>query len=147
MIPEMGGLARRMPWLATCVYIAGLASLGLPGFSGFNAESHEFLGGFFGKAFPSATSKRVVTIIANASIVVTAVYVLRGLAAVFHGPLTNKKFETLTVAVLSERLSTGILVATLALLGMLPWLFNQLIEGSVLTIVDRLSGPNGLAAF
>jgi NADH-quinone oxidoreductase subunit M len=147
MIPEMGGLARRMPWLATCFYIAGLASLGLPGFSGFIAESHVFLGGFFGNAFHSATSMRVLTIIATASIVVTAVYVLRGLAAVFHGPLTNKKFETLTDAVLSERLSTGILVATLALLGMLPWLFNQLIEGSVLTIVDRLSGPNGLAAF
>ena len=138
MIPEMGGLARKMPWLATCFYIAGLASLGLPGFSGFIAESHVFLGGFFGNATHSIVFMRVLTVLATASIVVTAVYVLRGLASVFHGPITNSKFESLTDAVLPERLSTGILVATLVLVGMLPWLFIRLIESSVLTFVERL---------
>jgi NADH-quinone oxidoreductase subunit M len=144
MIPEMGGLARRMPWLATCFYIAGLASLGLPGLSGFIAESHVFLGGFFGNAWHSITQMRVMTVIATASVVVTAVYVLRGLASVFHGPITNKSFESLGDAVLPERLSTGLLVAVLALLGMLPWVFVRLIDGSVLTFIDRL-GPNSLA--
>jgi len=38
MISEMGGLGKVMPWLATSFYIAGLASLGLPGLSGFIAE-------------------------------------------------------------------------------------------------------------
>ena len=145
MIPEMGGLARSMPWLATCFYIAGLASLGLPGLSGFVAESHVFLGGFFGNEWHSVQAMRVLTVIATLSVVVTAVYVLRGLARVFQGPIANAEFASLGDAVLPERLSTGILVASLVLLGMLPWLFNHLIEGSVLAIVNRL-GQTGFAA-
>jgi NADH-quinone oxidoreductase subunit M len=145
MIPEMGGLAGSMPWLATCFYVAGLASLGLPGLSGFVAESHVFLGGFFGNEWHSVETMRVLTVIATLSVVVTAVYVLRGLARVFQGPIENAEFAHLGDAVLPERLSTGLLVASLALLGMLPWLFNALIEGSVLAIVNRLA-PTGFAA-
>ena len=65
MIAEMGGLAKVMPWLATVFYIAGLASLGLPGLSGFVAETHVFLGGFFGNDWTSLTVMRILTIIAT----------------------------------------------------------------------------------
>jgi len=116
----------------------------MPGLSGFVAESHVFLGGFFGNEWHSVQATRILTVIATMSVVVTAVYVLRGLARVFHGPIENVEFTKLGDAVLSERLSTGILVAMLALLGMLPWLFNHLIEGSVLAIVNRLA-PTGFA--
>ena len=37
-IPDLGGLAHRMPFLAVAFIIAGLASLGLPGLSGFVSE-------------------------------------------------------------------------------------------------------------
>ena len=42
-IPDLGGLATRMPFIATVFLIAGLASLGLPGLSGFVAEVLVFL--------------------------------------------------------------------------------------------------------
>jgi len=138
MIPEMGGLAKVMPWLATCFYIAGLASFGLPGLSGFVAESHVFLGGFFGNPWHSGTAMRVLTVLATMSIVVTAVYVLRGLGRVFQGPILNPEFLKLTDAELPERISTGVLVATLATVGMLPWFFIDLIESSLFPLVNRL---------
>jgi NADH-quinone oxidoreductase subunit M len=138
MIPEMGGLAKVMPWLASSFYIAGLASLGLPGLSGFIAESHVFLGGFFGNQWHDITLMRTLTVLATMSIVVTAVYVLRGLAKVFHGTISNPEFEKLTDATLPEKLSTGILLATLAVGGMFPRLFIDLIEGSIFPILNRL---------
>jgi len=138
LIPEMGGLAKVMPWLATCFYIAGLASFGLPGLSGFVAESHVFLGGFFGNPWHSGIAMKVLTVLATMSIVVTAVYVLRGLGRVFQGPILNPEFQKLTDANLPERISTGVLVATLAVVGMLPWFFIDLIESSLYPLVNRL---------
>lgn len=138
VIPDMGGLAKVMPWLATCFYIAGLASLGLPGLAGFIAESHVFLGGFFGNEWSNRTFTLILTIIAVSSIVVTAVYVLRGLAQVFTGPITNSDFAKLSDATLTEKISTGILVATMVFAGLFPWYFIDMIESSVMPFVNRL---------
>ncbi len=138
IVTEMGGLAKVMPWLAVCFYVAGLASLGLPGLAGFIAESHVFLGGFIGNPWTDATTMRVLTVIATMSIVVTAVYVLRGLGQVFQGPL-KEQFKTITDATLTEKISTGVLVATLAIVGLAPWFFIDLIEGAIYPLINRLS--------
>ena len=139
-IPEMGGLGKVMPWLASCFYIAGLASLGLPGLAGFVAETHVFLGGFFGHEWANPMITRLLTVLATLSIVVTAVYVLRGLATAFQGPITNDHYLELTDANIPERLSTGILVATLVIAGVLPWLLINLIEPSLFPFINRLHG-------
>lgn len=138
MIPEMGGIAQKMPWLATCFYIGGLASLGLPGLSGFVAETHVFLGGFFGNPSMNSWYVTLLTILATGSIVVTAVYVLRGLAQVFQGPMNHHEFSELTDATTSEKWSTGILVATLAFVGLLPWYLIDLIESAIMPLINRL---------
>ena len=62
-----------MPFLSVGYVIAGLANLGLPGFSGFIAEMTIFNGSFEN----ADTFHRCCTIIAITSIVVTAVYILR----------------------------------------------------------------------
>ncbi len=146
MLDQMGGLAKKMPWLAAAFYIAGLASLGLPGLSGFVAETHVFLGGFFGNIWASSGVMKALAIIATMSIVVTAVYVLRGLARVFYGPITNHDFEKITDATLPERISTGLLVAVLFAVGLAPFLFVNMIESSLLPILNRLH-QTGAAAF
>ncbi len=69
-IREMGGLMKIMPYLGVCYVIAGLASLGLPGLSGFVAEMTVFVGAFQ----ETDTFHRVFTIIACTSIVITAVH-------------------------------------------------------------------------
>lgn len=137
-IPAMGGLAKVMPWFAVTFYIAGLASLGLPGLSGFVAESHVFLAGFFGNPWSHPVATRVLTVLATCSIVVTAVYVLRGLAGVFHGPIRDPHHAELTDAVFTEKLSTGILTAVLIVAGLAPFLLVELIESSLFPMVNRL---------
>ena len=67
-IPDMGGLASRMPFLASAMIVAGLASLGLPSLSGFVSEVLVFLGAFSVWSWPTA--------IAVFSIVITAGYIL-----------------------------------------------------------------------
>lgn len=146
IIPDMGGLGKVMPYLAVCFYIAGLASLGLPGLAGFVAESHVFLGGFFGNEWGDQTLIRALTVIATMSIVVTAVYVLRGLANVFHGPIVNPEFEKISDATLPEKLSAGILVATLAIVGLMPGYCIELIESAIMPMVNRLHDSGALAA-
>ena len=56
-IRQMGGLMKIMPFLAVCYVIAGFASLGLPGLSGFVAEMTIFVGSFQ----ETATLNRVLT--------------------------------------------------------------------------------------
>ena len=94
MINEMGGLMKVIPFLSVCYVIAGLASLGLPGFSGFVAEMTVFVGAF---QHPELFY-RVVTIVAASSIVITAVYILRVIAILLLGPVNNEHHEHLTDA-------------------------------------------------
>ena len=68
-IRMMGGLMKIMPFLAVCYVIAGMASLGLPGLSGFVAEMTIFVGSFQ----HTDMFHRVFTIVACCSIVITAV--------------------------------------------------------------------------
>ena len=70
---NMGGLMKIMPVISVFWVISGLASLGLPGFSGFVSEMTIFTGAFQ----YSDPLHRTLTIIACSSIVITAVYILR----------------------------------------------------------------------
>ena len=72
-IRQMRGLMKIMPFLAVGYVIAGLANLGLPGFSGFVAEMTVFVGAFE----VNDLFHRTVTIIACTSIVITAVQMER----------------------------------------------------------------------
>src|SRR5688500_13926314 len=44
LVSQMGGLLKVMPFICSVFFIAGLCSLGLPGFSGFVAEMTVFVG-------------------------------------------------------------------------------------------------------
>lgn len=138
IIPDMGGLAKVMPWLAVAFYIAGFASLGLPGFSGFIAESQIFMGGFFGNKWHSETMMRTLTVLATMSIVVTAVYVLRGLGTVFLGPIRDPHYEELNDACFTEKLTTGILILSMIVVGFYPRILIDMIEPAIYPILNRL---------
>ena len=114
-IREMGGLMKIMPFLSVCYVIAGFASLGLPGLSGFIAEMTVFVGSFQ----HTDTFHRVFTIVACTSIVITAVYILRVVGKLLYGPVQNEAHRQLTDASWFERLSAITLIAAVAGLGML----------------------------
>ena len=133
-VREMGGLMKVMPFLSVCFVIAGLASLGLPGLSGFVAEMTVFVGSFE----HTDTFHRDFTIVACSSIVITAVYILRMVGKVFYGSVLNKDHLALTDAVWFERLSVVVLIVAIAGLGMAPLWVSNMINDSLLPVVQQL---------
>jgi NADH-quinone oxidoreductase subunit M len=133
-IREMGGLMKVMPFASVCYVIAGLASLGLPGLSGFVAEMTVFVG-----AFEHAdTFRRVLTIVATCSIVITAVYILRTVAKTLYGPVQDPNHLHLTDATWYEKISAVGLIAFIAALGMFPSGVAEMIRNSLEPIILRL---------
>jgi len=124
-IREMGGLMKVMPFLSVSYVIAGLANLGLPGLSGFVAEMTIFVGAFeVNNAF-----SRTLTVIATASIVITAVYILRLIGKILYGPAQHTASPTLTDATWDERLALLCLIAAIAGMGMMPMGVRLVING------------------
>ena len=133
-IREMSGLMKVMPFLAVCYVIAGLASLGLPGLSGFVAEMTIFVGSWE----HTDMFHRVFTAIACCSIVITAVYILRVVGKVLYGEVENKHHLTLTDAVWHERLPVITLIVVIAAIGMAPLWISNMIDGGVAPIIGQL---------
>ena len=125
-IREMGGLMKVMPILSVCYVIAGLASLGLPGLSGFVAEMTIFVGAFE----HTDLFRRVFVIFGVSAIVITAVYILRVVGKILFGPVQDKHHEELTDAVWHEKIATFGLIIAIAGIGIAPlWLSNMIGEG------------------
>lgn len=132
-IRQMSGLMKIMPCLAVCYVIAGLANLGLPGFSGFIAEMTIFVG-----SFESAdTFHRACTIIATCSIVITAVYILRTVGKFLYGEVNNPEFLQLKDASWDEKVAVFTLIVCVAGLGLLPSWASDLISISVEPIITQ----------
>jgi len=131
----MGGLMKVIPFLGVVYVIAGLASLGLPGFSGFVAEMTIFIGSYQ----HTDVFHRVITIVAASSIVITAVYILRVVGILLLGPIKNDHFLELTDAKWYERISTISLVLAITAIGMAPLWLSDMINFSLAPIVERIS--------
>lgn len=117
-INEYGGLARKVPWVATCFIIAGLAGVGLPGLAGFPAEFMIFMGAF--ERFP------VLTLIAVPSLVFGAFYMLRVLQKsllLVPKPATRRTFTTWQFSADRHVLLAGLII----LFGIAPRLLSDLI--------------------
>jgi len=137
---EMGGLMKVIPFLSVVYVIAGLASLGLPGLSGFVAEMTVFVG-----AFQHADLfHRVATIVVTTSIVVTAVYILRVVGVLLLGPIKDEHFLHLKDAKWFERLSTIALLLMIAAIGLAPLWLSNMIQNSLVPIIQKLSIVSGI---
>ena len=137
-ITKMGGIMKVMPFLSVAYVICGLASLGLPGLSGFVAEMSIFVGAFeHADAF-----HRWSTIIAISSIVVTAVYVLRAVAMMLLGPINRPEFKEIKDAVWHEKLSVVTLTVAILLMGVAPLWLSDMVFESLDQIVERFQNIN-----
>lgn len=137
-IREMGGLMRIMPYLSVCYVIAGMASLGLPGLSGFVAEMTIFVGSFQ----HADMFHRVFTIVACSSIVTTAVYILRVVGKLLYGPVQDEHHLSLTDATWWERLATASLIVCVAGIGCFPNFFADLIKFTFSPQIFTVLGMN-----
>ncbi|MBC8006138.1 MAG: NADH-quinone oxidoreductase subunit M [Verrucomicrobia bacterium] len=137
-IRQMGGLMKVIPFLAVIYMIAGFASLGLPGLSGFVAEMTVFVGAFQHQDM----FHRVVTVIVCSSIVITAVYILKVVGIILLGPLKDEHHAHLTDAKWYEKLSTVTLVLAVAAIGIAPLWLSDTIIASLKPIVAKLALVN-----
>ena len=125
------GLSKRMGWTASFFAIAGLASLGLPGLSGFVAEVLVFIGTF--KDYP------IFGVLGIIGAAITAVYILRLLGKVFFGPI-SEDWKTLPDANNVEKFSAGILVLFLLVVGLYPKPWMDLINTGLSPLIERVAG-------
>ncbi len=127
MITEMGGLIKIIPFLGVAFVIAGLASLGLPGLSGFVSEMTIFIGSFEN----ADLFRRILTVVAISSIVVTAVYILRMVGKFLYGSIQDPHHSEITDAVWYERLAVVILIAGIAYIGIFPLGLSDMLNESL----------------
>lgn len=135
MVEQLGGLLKVMPFIATVFMIAGLTSLGLPGFSGFVAEMTVFMG-----SWQNADKwYRIATILACASIVVTAVYILRAAGQTLMGPIKNAEYKILADATWNEKFAAILLIGGIVAIGVAPFWLNNLVNDGTQIIMNKLS--------
>jgi NADH-quinone oxidoreductase subunit M len=124
-ITKLGGLLKVIPFISVIYVIAGLASLGLPGFSGFIAEMNIFVGAFE----KPGMFYRVATIISVSAIVVTAVYILRVVGIMLMGPIKDDEYLELADATWYEKTGIFLLLIPIIAMGVAPlWLSNMIYE-------------------
>ena len=134
-LSDLGGLLKVIPFIGTVYVITGLCSLGLPGLSGFVAEMTVFVGAW---QRPDAFH-RTATILAAATIVVTAVYILRAAGKAVMGPITNQHYLELKDATWNEKFASVLLIIGILAIGIAPfWLYN-LIAPDAQIIMENLT--------
>jgi NADH-quinone oxidoreductase subunit M len=124
-------LSRALPFAAVTFVLASVASMGMPGFSGFVAEIQVLLGAW--KVFP------VYTVLAAVGILIGVGYTLRVLAKAFFGGraeitspsfISNERAHVLAAISMPERIGAILLLATTLVIGVYPRLLLDFIEPS-----------------
>jgi len=134
MVAQLGGLLKLMPFISSIFVIAGLCSLGLPGFSGFVAEMTVFMGAWEHES----TLYRVATIASCASIVVTAVYILRAAGKAIMGGLPEGQHIDGGDAGWNEKTAAVVLLGGILLIGLAPFLLKDLLDPEVTRMMARI---------
>jgi NADH-quinone oxidoreductase subunit M len=129
-IPELGGLARIMPFPAVGFIIGSLVSMGMPGFSGFIAEFPIFLGVW--------RTQWLVAVIASISIVITAAYVMLVVRRVFFGPEPEKLAGHVGPVTLLDKIAVGTLSILMIGIGLFPALMVPMVQSGVENILRLL---------
>jgi len=111
--------------------IAGLASLGLPGLSGFVSELLVFLGAYQAYEWPTA--------LAVAGIVLAAGYILWMMQRTFFGE-RRASFDDLPDASLVEALPLVLMLVTIIGVGVYPAILTDVFESGLNPMVDVLNG-------
>ena len=129
-IEDFGGLGRVAPWLATAFVITALASIGLPGTSGFVGEFLALLGTF--ESHPG------MGLLAATGVIFAAYYMLPMVQRVFFNELDKE--ENRQVEDLSRREITILapMIALMIWIGVYPTPFLQRMEPSIQAILERV---------
>ncbi|MSR36871.1 MAG: NADH-quinone oxidoreductase subunit M [Gemmatimonadetes bacterium] len=130
MIEEFGGLAEVAPWLATAFVITALASIGLPGTSGFVGEFLALLGTF--ELHPWTAG------IASIGVIFAAYYMLPMVQRMFFNGLTNEHNRGIHDLSPRELAILAPLIALMIWVGVQPAALMSRMQPSVEAVLERV---------
>lgn len=133
---ELGGLAKKLRFIGVALTMAALAGCGLPGFANFIGELTVFFGAWKEPAL------RAVTVLAVwGALIIGAVYMLRMVRTVMHGPLQEVQTGPTSPTNLIDagawrKVPHVLLLGSLLLFGFLPHLLTDKIKPVTEQIVN-----------
>jgi NAD(P)H-quinone oxidoreductase subunit 4 len=139
ILDEMGGVGQQMPKIFSMFTACSLASLALPGMSGFVAELMVFVGFSTSDAY-SSTFKVIIVFLAAIGVILTPIYLLSMLREIFFGP-ENKELtshEALIDAEPREVFIVACLLIPIIGIGFYPKLLTQVYDSKTAQLTARL---------
>jgi NADH-quinone oxidoreductase subunit M len=136
-IADFGGIARVAPWFATAFVITALASIGLPGTSGFVGEFLALLGTF--------ETHPVVAVVAALGVIFAAYYMLPMVQSVFFNKLDKDENRHMPDLSVREAAILAPMCALMIWIGWHPTPFLERMETSVRTVVERVEAARPAA--
>ena len=126
---ELGGLLRKLPFVGAALLMAAMAGCGLPGFANFVGEVTVFFGAW--KVFPLVTGLALW-----GALLIGALYMLRAMRNVLHGPLPEKWSGISDVSNVWRKLPYALLLASLLVFGCFPGVLTEKITPDAEKIVS-----------
>lgn len=120
----LSGILQKAPFLGSVLMLVGFCSLGLPGMSGFVSEMTVFVGSWARVGL----GYKIATILACASIVITAVYILRAVGKVVWGAVKTEHVASIKDIRWDEKCACIILLLAIFFIGLAPFWVGRLID-------------------
>ena len=130
-----GGLVNKMPKYSIVFMLFVLASIGLPGTSGFIGEFLVILGAFQKNSF--------IALFAALGIILGAIYMLYLYKKIIFGTLENEKLKEILDLNLREKLILYPLVLAVIIIGIFPNIFLDPMRMSIEQIIINYEFANG----
>lgn len=139
ILDEMGGVGQKMPRIFAMFTTCSLASLALPGMSGFVAELMVFVGFATSDAY-GVLFKTIVILLAAVGVILTPVYLLSMLREIFYGPENKELLEHQILADAEPRevFIIACLLVPIIGIGFYPKLLTQIYDVKTLEITSKL---------
>ncbi len=128
---DLGGLAKTMPFTSGILLATALASLGLPGMSGFISEFMTFLGLF--QNYP------ILAAISTVGIIVTTVYLLRATLKITFGATSDILKDVKEVRSV-EVIPLFVFLGFVILIGVYPSILSEPLQITLQTLLTGIGG-------
>jgi NAD(P)H-quinone oxidoreductase subunit 4 len=135
---SLGGLAKRMPTVFALFTAGSMASLALPGMSGFVGELSIFLGFASSDAY-SAAFKAVVVILSAVGVILSPIYLLSMLREVFYGDAKDEAIASLSFRDAKPReafIALCLLIPIIGI-GIYPKLATQTYDAKTVEVAEQ----------
>lgn len=142
---ELGGMAKKMPFVMVCYTIAAFSSMGMPGFAGFIAEFPIFMGSWQmgGQATTPAWIAGIypyLTIISAIAIIITAAYLLIAVQKVFFGEIPEELDHHVGDVTVLDKVAISVLSISIIAVGIFPILMAPQVSSGITAVLKILGG-------